>query len=534
MPPIRTSKPPTEPAEEPTCRECRQTAHVLGIKIDRVKKGDLVAHERLCQGLDPTGKPLGLPTACLAPGCEITADGALAWVHHYRRVHTISISLEFTLKQLRLRYQKDLLPDFDMNAGWGSHLTKQSPFFASLEIQKLHNESSNPWSFTPKHKDVLQKFRSSFREFFGATPLSFHQHVSDISPILVARVITFLEENSVEPVSGKITASQRKAPQFAAFEGQFGAYYGPLAHGGSNNESHRIGPTPIILSLDLASNKEKLKTKFKSLVKAGYIAVIMEVVRQTDGHILSQLQWEAICQCCQSTGLYLIVDESLTAIRCGAPFGHQLPQFCNYKPSFVFFGKALSPGLGIFWDGVRIDRFEVGERADVLALWDFLPSLVQEPAATLRSWGTIVLAQREDWPKRAKNVGRILRDVLREMYPGVDLRGEAALIYIPTTVSRIADVIGAATPTYCRWMPYLDLGMMEERQVRAMFGTQSHSLRQTLKVTLGRMNKFCIICSEEAADSFDFCERCCGHICSVCKGEDGSSFQRHSEGRYLA
>jgi hypothetical protein len=79
------------------------------------------------------------------------------------------------------------------------------------------------------------------------------------------------------------------------------------------------------------------------------------------------------------------------------------------------------------------------------------------------------------------------------MYPGVDLRGEAALIYILTTVSQIAHVIGAATLIYCCWMPNLDLGVMDERQVSAIFGTQSYSLCQILKVILGRMNKFCII-----------------------------------------
>lgn len=248
---------------------------------------------------------------------------------------------------------------------------------------------------------------------------------------------------------------------------------------------------------------------------------------------MSQKEWETICICCKSAGIYLIVDESLTAIRCGAPFGHQLPQYKKYKPSFVLFGKVFAPGIAIVWDGLQTERFEISDhehRTHLLTLWDFLPSLVQEPAATLRSWGTIVLAQEENWVQRARQVGSILRSVAQDICPRVPLGGEGALIYLPSAVSRRADVIGAATPTHCRWMPYLDTGMMDDRLVRSLFSRQGSLLRQTLENGLKRVRVYCIICSEEAADRFWYCGNCCGYICNICEGSD---VIRHRQGECL-
>ena len=205
-----------------------------------------------------------------------------------------------------------------------------------------------------------------------------------------------------------------------------------------------------------------------------------------------------------------------------------------YLRSYSFFGKAFSPGLAVLWDGIVIERFCIApeHRVQLLKVWDLFPSLVREPTATLRSWGTIVLAQRDSWVKRAQSIGRVLRDVLQELYPNIEIGGAGALLYIPTFVSRRADIVGAATPTHCRWMPYLDLGMFDETQVRALFGPQSQSLRQRLRSQLGQVVRiFCIVCAEEAADSFVFCPRCCGHVFNICYGDD---VNRHFNGQCLS
>lgn len=151
MPPLRRTP--------HTCRECHRTACELDLSPT---KGELRDHERLCQGLDDNDKPLGLPSDCMIPGCSSKLSRPGAWVKHYTRIHQVKFSDDYTLNDLRLEYHPDILPDFDMNAGWGVFLSKQSPFLASPEIQSLYQESSNPWFFASKHSEVLAQFRASF------------------------------------------------------------------------------------------------------------------------------------------------------------------------------------------------------------------------------------------------------------------------------------------------------------------------------------------------------------------------------------
>ncbi|KAK7179321.1 hypothetical protein PSPO01_14609 [Paraphaeosphaeria sporulosa] len=154
---------------------------------------------------------------------------------------------------------------------------------------------------------------------------------------------------------------------------------------------------------------------------------------------------------------------------------------------------------GNFWDGIHVERLGIEDPSELNELWYALKSLVQELAAILRSWGTFVLAQRENYPKRAQ--------------------------------SQKMDVNWAATPTHSRWMPYLDDGIMDKRKITVMFGLQSHSLRETPKAQMKHVRR--IICSEESADSFDICERRSGDICKVFKVIDALSYQTHSQGRWL-
>jgi len=60
------------------------------------------------------------------------------------------------------------------------------------------------------------------------------------------------------------------------------------------------------------------------------------------------------CKFCDAVGmyrLYLTVDECLTTFRCGAFFTHQPPQYSDFRPSFIVFGKALATNGLAIWDG---------------------------------------------------------------------------------------------------------------------------------------------------------------------------------------
>lgn len=114
---------------------------------------------------------------------------------------------------------------------------------------------------------------------------------------------------------------------------------------------------PQIIPISTATDKRRLLNKFKALVKAGHIAVVLEMVSQRDSRVVTPQEWNIICECCEEASLYLAIDEVLTVWRCGAPFAHLLPEYSNHKPSFVVFGKAIgASGLAIHWDGVHVKR----------------------------------------------------------------------------------------------------------------------------------------------------------------------------------
>jgi hypothetical protein len=311
-------------------------------------------------------------------------------------------------------------------------------------------------------------------------------------------------------------------------------------------ETSTIIGTPSILSLDLLLHRPAFLAELIRLRSSGHIALLIEIVRQHDGYVLTTEQWDMICSCCEEVGLYVIADEALTAIRCGAPFAFQLPGYAKHRPSFVQVGKAVvSGGLAVCWDGVRMYRLAGGEedRTGLVQRWDGLPSLIQDPFLLLRSWGTIILAEKEGWTKRAMDIGHLLRRILREIHPKgkLNISGLAALMYLPTSLARKMDIIGAAvTEKHCRWMPYLDAGMADDRQLRILFGPNGRELRQRISgkdtPSTSMRRRICIVCAEASAERFERCEGCFGVVCNFCL-EDKSMqkyAKRHTSGKCLS
>jgi hypothetical protein len=358
----------------------------------------------------------------------------------------------------------------------------------------------------------------------------------------VAGIIATLEAQS-NALQGRLTAKQKSSPQFAAFEGQYGTYYGPLVTISSSRQMPntaysfqvgdaerpaRCGPPVKLLEFSLMQDERRLTTKLELLKKDGVLALIVEIVQQRNGYALTSSDWENVYRSCKKAGIYLIVDEALTALRCGAPFAHQLPQYSDFRPSFVLFGKALAAaGIGICLDGLHVSRFEFPE--DPWKLWDHYPSQVLDPFVMLRSWGIIKLAQTQNWTERAELIGETLRSILERLHPGIHSGGLAALIYVPTEASKTTDVAGAATPEAVRWMPYLDPGMTNIRYLQALFGPAGRSRRKEFQG--GDVVKVCIICGEIISDIWEFCVTCSGSICDVCEGEP---LQRHKDGLCLS
>jgi len=110
------------------------------------------------------------------------------------------------------------------------------------------------------------------------------------------------------------------------------------------------------------------------------------MVSQQDGRIVSEAEWNTICDCCEEAGIYLAVDEVLTVWRCGAPYAHLLPEYSSYKPSFVVFGKAVgASGIAVHWDGIHVQRLGYDDsrftedKMNFIHQWDYKSSRNIDP-----------------------------------------------------------------------------------------------------------------------------------------------------------
>jgi len=85
----------------------------------------------------------------------------------------------------------------------------------------------------------------------------------------------------------------------------------------------------------------------------GCFGVVVKTVNSQDnGRLTTPTELQNLRDACTSCGLVLAIDETMTAIRCGAPFAHQRPEYQGIKPDLVFFGKALgAQGIAVNFDG---------------------------------------------------------------------------------------------------------------------------------------------------------------------------------------
>ena len=97
------------------------------------------------------------------------------------------------------------------------------------------------------------------------------------------------------------------------------------------------------------------------------MALIIEIVRAADGSVMSEASWKHILQACKRYCLVLVVDEALTAIRCGAPFAYQLPQYRKHGwPDLVLFRKAIrTNGIAVEWEGINMQGWDQSSMSEM-------------------------------------------------------------------------------------------------------------------------------------------------------------------------
>jgi len=290
------------------------------------------------------------------------------------------------------------------------------------------------------------------------------------------------------------------------------------------------------------SDDDTLNAQFAEAKRKGCIAVLFDMVSTDDGRVLRPEQFGTIKKCCARHRLLLIIDETMTAMRCGAPFSFQRPEYAcqapEYQPDLVIFGKGIGvSGIAINFNGTITKDFEYTDPADVAQTIRYWRALVSRPIRLpnlLEALGILRASVRENWPLQSIHIGKAVRDVLYELEPSTKepdaVRGLGAVIAIDKELAlqyRVMCAIRRRSP-WARLLPKLD-GAAGDREslMRQVFGQESRDQRQNLARAAeesGTIPLWCFICGIEAT-SEDWCRTCFLSFCNneVCV----KAFHRH-------
>ncbi|KAL8852273.1 MAG: hypothetical protein Q9221_002875 [Calogaya cf. arnoldii] len=292
-------------------------------------------------------------------------------------------------------------PDLDFHQTFGSFLTRKNPISKDTdpEIAGYWDLLSRSPSQLQQHRYIIgDKYRDAFRNFLTAEPISLHGHVSDASnAALLTSVISHLVSHARSDIGISILEDESKCnPRIAVTAGCYGAPYGCLAYNAviKGNGPVANGPRPVVIT---THNPEKIDAQIKQAKDSGCIALILELVFAGGGRAMTENAWKNILKACKKYALILIVDEALTAIRCGAPFCYQLSQYARHGyPDLVLFGKAIrTNGIAVEWRGVNIQKLGIEQQDDrefTILDWQERVTEMAQAADLLISWGTLVLA----------------------------------------------------------------------------------------------------------------------------------------------
>ncbi|KAI8265996.1 hypothetical protein K4K58_010458 [Colletotrichum sp. SAR11_239] len=219
------------------------------------------------------------------------------------------------------------------------------------------------------------------------------------------------------------------------------------------------GNDPILLHTEGVSDDE-LRDQLYEAKEQGCIGIIIEIVEsQYNGRILDPGLLERLATLCAEESLLLAVDETLTAIRCGAPFSFHREEYSHVaSPDIVFFGKATGiQGTAVDFDGQFLKRLGILGISRTVAVkkWQ---SQFQKPVATadlIQALGTLDLTIRGNLTMAEKRG--------HEVKPHDILGGLESLIFVRKDIAGEFLVMGAKTAgswiPWVKWLPRLESDM---------------------------------------------------------------------------
>ncbi|KAJ5899843.1 hypothetical protein N7495_004587 [Penicillium taxi] len=288
--------------------------------------------------------------------------------------------------------------DHDFHGGWGT-VYSNSGFINDDRTRRMWEDYTvSPARVEQQYHVLLDEYTDLFQSFFkGYWPISFHAHVSDVLiPTTIASLILntastcplVLEDPALSPLikdnpePEKVQQFVREllgwtdlhitAPKLAIVEGIYGSAYGPLAHSSSEWEYRIIGSGPSSVSISRSdfSSDDTLLKKLIAAKKQGCVAVISDIVNASDGSVFPPELFRLLRSCCDKARIFLLVDEAMTAIRCGAPLASQRAEYSeegNLQPDMIAFGKGMGvSGIAFNFDGLMMRHLAFRKRGQIL------------------------------------------------------------------------------------------------------------------------------------------------------------------------
>ncbi|KXH32768.1 hypothetical protein CSIM01_04261 [Colletotrichum simmondsii] len=262
------------------------------------------------------------------------------------------------------------------------------------------------------------------------------------------------------------------------------------------------GSNPVLLHIDGVSDDE-LRDQLFVAREAGCIGIVIELVEtQFNGRVLEPSLLSRLSAMCAEYQLLLAVDETLTAIRCGAPFCFQREEYFDIiSPDLVFFGKATgSQGIAISFDGQFVSRFGLSgtSRGRAVRKWQ---NNFQKPLPTadlIQAMATIEIAVQGKFVMLGRIIGQSIRDFVleqaaergHEVTPPEILGGLESLIFVRKDIAGEMLVMGAKTAgswiPWVKWLPRLEKDMTRSEVLEEIIGKSSRSAREELSDLLAK------------------------------------------------
>ncbi|CRK29420.1 hypothetical protein BN1723_005441 [Verticillium longisporum] len=302
------------------------------------------------------------------------------------------------------------------------------------------------------------------------------------------------------------------------------------------NQKQANTPRWALLSDSYTAVANSPSSVIEDAKEGGCIGIIIEIVDgQYSGRAFDPVLLKRLRRVCAEKQLILAADETLTAIRCGAPFAFQREEYADVEPpDLAFFGRAMcAHGIAINFAAPFIRSLGIARSLQVQAVrhWQNKASKPVLTPVLVQALALVDLAVAGDFPVLSWQVGKAVRDFIVDAarkngcqeHPQSFIGGLDSLIFVRKDIAEPLLVMGASTAgpwiPWVRWFPRLEVDMSKPAVIRSILGTASKETRQNLSrqmIDEGSKPKWCFWCGSKASNKKStWCQTCCVDVCDA-------------------